>query len=126
MTSPTITLPAHVLRSLHSGLVDWLAADDLPPVVRDAMVARCQGLTFDHFTLALLSNRLVVTQRTDEDSGHLLLGVAVPAQTKVVPLIELADPQTGVSADDVVGLNTYDLDAELVALLGGAAGGEQQ
>lgn len=126
MTLPTICLPAYVMRSLHSALVDWLLSDDLHPVLRDAMVTRCQGLTFDHFTLALLDGRLVVTQRTDPASGRLLIGVAVPAETKAVPLAELMDTQTGISADEVVRMTTADLDHDLERLLAGDNGCEER
>lgn len=126
MRSNRIELPTYAMRALHSRLVDWLMDEGVEMSVRHAMIGRCEGATFDAFISALLRERLVVTTRTDADTGRLLIGVGIPAHSKVVPLIELADPQTGVSADDVVGMQTLDLDAELVALLGGAAGSDEQ
>jgi hypothetical protein len=118
MTAQTWTdLPGSVLRALHSAWTDWLL--QAPAEVGQAMTERCCGMSFNRFTLALLAQRLRVTQRiTDDDL--LMIGVAVP----VVDgpdwlLLELSPSHHGLSLDLLVASSLHRIDERLDSLLDG-------
>jgi len=121
-----VNVPTPTMRALHSRFIDWLLDEAVGMVIRHAMVSRCEGADFTAFTHALLRERLVLTQRTDGETGEMYLGIAVPGETRAMPLFELGHLQSGMSAEDVVGVSLADLDAELARLLSAAAGGDNE
>lgn len=111
-----IELPGYALRALHSAWTDWLA--DAPGPVRDSMIERCEGITFERFALALMRQALVVVNRLNEDTGDLSLGIAVPVKDSMPwELVWLPSSHTGIDVSTVIGLAIHDLDGQLSQLL---------
>lgn len=110
-------LPGYVLRALHSGWTDWLV--DAPNEVADAMAERCCGVSFQRFALAVMAQRLVVTQRIVGDD-QLLIGIGVPT-TDGPPwqLFEMPPGHTGMSWDFLVATSLHRIDDRLTELLDG-------
>ncbi len=113
-----IDLPGFALRALHSGWTDWLI--QAPEEVRDAMVQRCSGVTFQRFALALCAERLVVVHHLEDDTDHLTFGIGVPV-VGAAPwiLFWLPASHTGMSWSFMVATATHNLDKQLAELLGG-------
>ena len=111
-----VDLPGFVLRSLHSGWTDWLV--QAPEPVRDAMIERCTGVTFQRFALALMAQRLVVLNRLDTDTDELHLGIGVPVQgAPPWELFWLRSSHTGLDWSLMAGIATHNLDQRLAELL---------
>lgn len=116
MNRPTLNLPAHTCRALHSGFVDYLTG--LDPVIRDAFVSRTRGVDFPRFMLAVGEGRYVVTSRIDGDDA--IIGLAVSTHGRFdAPLFELEPSHSGVDAAWLIAAGLLDLDDKLTAILGG-------
>lgn len=111
-----VDVPGFTLRALHSGWTDWML--DAPEEVRDAILQRCAGASFQRFALSLMSQRLVIVNRLDGDDMQVGVGVPVVDAEPWV-LFWLRESQTGLTWSLVVGMATSNLDDELAELLAG-------
>lgn len=111
-----VDLPGFVLRALHSGWTDWLV--QAPEPVRDAMIERCTGVTFQRFALALMAQRLVVLNRMDSDTDEISMGIGVPVKDAAPwELFWMRSSHTGLDWSLMVGMATHNLDQRLAELL---------
>lgn len=116
MTRPTINLPAHTCRAVHSAFVDYLTG--LDPVIRDAFVSRTRGVDFVRFMLALGEGRYAITSRIVDDDA--LIGLAITTHGRFdTPLFELEPSHAGIDAQWLIAAGLLDLDDKLTAILGG-------
>lgn len=111
-----IDLPGFALRALHSAWTDWLLR--APESVRDSMIERCSGATFQRFCLALMAHRLVVINKLDDDSAELFIGIGVPvANAAPWQLFWVPSTHTGLDWSLMAALATQNLDARLAQML---------
>jgi hypothetical protein len=112
-----VDLPGSVMRCLHSAWTDWLL--QAPQEVAEAMTERCCGMSFNRFSLAILAERLRVSQRITDDE-QLLIGVAVPVSNGPDWLLfELSPSHHGLSLDLLVASSLHRIDEALDTLLDG-------